>query len=261
MITKGRIQFIKSLSEKKNRNAKGVFVVEGAKSVAELLTSKLVIEELYITHEFAKKYEKEVHLAGKRHAEIQQYLKPQLIEAGELKHMSTLEATDSALAIVKQPKIADQDPVEIAKKNIVLILEQVRDPGNLGTIMRIADWYGVTHIYASAETVDMYNNKTIIASMGSFTRVTLEYVDIRTLIDKLYAAKLDIVASVLDGESSHTFAWPKKGALLIGNEATGLTENTKKLATYHVSIPRFGEAESLNAAVATAILLDTWKRG
>lgn len=260
MLTKGRIQFIKSLSEKKNRNAKGVFVVEGAKSVAELLTSKLVIEELYVTHAFAKTYEKEMHEAGKRHAAIQQYLKPQFVEAGELKQLSTLEATDSALAIVKQPKIDERNPVEIAEKNIVLILEQIRDPGNLGTIMRIADWYGVTHIYASAETVDAYNNKTIIASMGSFARVSIQYVDIRALIDKLYEAKLDIVASVLDGESSHTFTWPKKGALLIGNEANGLTENTKKLATYHVSIPRFGEAESLNAAVATAVLLDTWKR-
>lgn len=261
MLTKGRIQYIKSLTEKKNRNAKGVFVVEGAKSVAELLTSNLVIEELYVTHSFAKNYEKEMHEAGKRHASIQQYLKPQFVEAGELKQLSSLEATDSALAVVKQPKIETKDPVEIAKKNIILIIEHVRDPGNLGTIMRIADWYGVTHIYASTETVDMYNNKTIIASMGSFTRVTLEYVDIRVLIDKLYAAKLDIVASVLNGESSHTFAWPKKGALLIGNEANGLTENTKKLATYHVSIPRFGKAESLNAAVATAVLLDTWKRG
>ena len=130
MLTKGRIQFIKSLSEKKNRNAKGVFVVEGAKSVGELLTSTLVIEELYITHAFSKNYEKELHLAGKRHADIQQYLKPQFVEPGELKQMSALEATDGALAVVRQPKIADQDPVEIAKKNIVLILEHVRDPGN-----------------------------------------------------------------------------------------------------------------------------------
>lgn len=261
MLTKGRIQSIKALSEKKNRNAKGVFVVEGAKSVAELLTSELVIEELYVTHAFAEKYPTELHTCGKRHAAIEKYLKHQFVEPGELKQMSMLEATDGALAVVKQPKIEKIDPIKLAKEDRILILEHVRDPGNLGTIMRIADWYGVTHIYASAETVDMFNNKTIISSMGSFTRVVVEYTDIRVLIDKLYEAKLPVIASVLDGESSHTFEWPKNGALLIGNEATGLTSNTIKLATHHVSIPRFGKAESLNAAVATAVLFDTWKRG
>jgi TrmH family RNA methyltransferase len=254
------MQTIKSYSEKKNRNSAGVFVVEGAKSVAELLVSNLVIEELYVTHTFAEKYATELHTCGKRHAAIEQYLKHQFVEPGELKQMSALEATDGALAIVKQPKILAQDPVELAKTHKILILEHVRDPGNLGTIIRIADWYGITHIYASTETVDMYNNKTIIASMGSFTRISLEYIDIRALIDKLYHAKIPVIASVLNGENSHRFVWPTYGALLIGNEATGLTANTIKLATHHVAIPRFGKAESLNAAVATAVLLDTWGR-
>ena len=259
MLTKGRMQAIKSYSEKKNRNAKGVFVVEGAKSVAELLVSELLIEELYVTHEFAKKYEKEMHAAGKRHAAVQRYLKPQFVEAGELKQMSTLEATDSALAIVKQPKAEESDPIAEAKKGIILLLEDIRDPGNLGTIIRTADWYGVTHIYASVGTVDVYNNKTIIGSMGSFARVPVTYGDIRPIIENLNNNKIDTIASVLNGDNSHEFVWPACGALLIGNEANGLTENTLKLVGNAVTIPSFGKAESLNAAIAAGVLLDEWR--
>jgi TrmH family RNA methyltransferase len=260
MLTKGRIQAIKSFSDKKHRNAKGVFVVEGAKSVAELLTSELIIEELYVTHEFAKKYEKEMHAAGKYHASIQKYLKPQFVEAGELKQMSSLEATDSALAVVKQMKVVESDPATLAKTGMILLLEDIRDPGNLGTIIRTADWYGITHIYASIGTVDMYNNKTIISSMGSYARVTVTYGDIRPVIEKLYKNKIAVVGSVLTGENSHAFAWPKAGALVIGNEASGITTNTLDLIEHVVTIPSFGKAESLNAGVATAILLDEWRR-
>lgn len=260
MLTKGRIQAIKNLSDKKQRNAKGVFVVEGAKSVAEVLTSELMIEELYVTKEFAKKYEKEMHACGKRHAAVQNYLKPQFVEAGELKQMSSLEATDSALAIIKQPLQVETNPVELAKKGIILLLEDIRDPGNLGTIIRTADWYGVTHIFASVGTVDVFNNKTIIGSMGSFARVPVTYGDIRTIINDLNKNQIDTIASVLkNGDNSHEYSWPTSGALLIGNEANGLTENTLALVGNAVTIPSFGKAESLNAAIATAILLDEWR--
>lgn len=260
MLTKGRIQFIKGLADKKQRSAKGLFVVEGAKSVAELLLTNLIIEELYITHEFAKKYEKELHSAGKRQAAEQKWLKPQLIEAGELKQMSSLEATDGALAVVKQPEKVEIDIVTEAKKDIVLILEDIRDPGNLGTIIRIADWYGVKYIFASIGTVDMYNNKTIISSMGSFARVSLQYGELGPVLEKMKNEKVNTIASVLNGKNSHEYKWPLKGALVIGNEANGLSENTLELIDQQVTIPSYGEAESLNAGVATAVLLDEWRR-
>ncbi|MEN9604351.1 MAG: hypothetical protein RJB39_36 [Candidatus Parcubacteria bacterium] len=260
MLTKGRIQSIRSLSERKQRNAKGVFVVEGGKSVAELLMTDLIIEELYITHEFAKKYETELHAAGKRQAEVQKWLKPQLVEAGELKQLSSLEATDGALAIVKQPAKIEIDIVEAAKKDIVLILEDIRDPGNLGTIMRIADWYGVKNIFASVGTVDMFNNKTIIASMGSFARVNIQYAEVKALIQKCNENKILTIGSVLGGKSSHEYAWPKTGVLVIGNEANGIYEETRFLLKNTVTIPSYGKAESLNAGVATAVLLDEWRR-
>lgn len=260
MLTKGRIQAIKSFADKKQRNAKGVFVVEGAKSVAELLRTKLIIEELYITHEFAKKYEKELHAAGKRQAAVQKWLKPQLVEAGELKQMSSLEATDGALALVKQPEKIEVNIVEEAKKDIVLILEDIRDPGNLGTIIRIADWYGIKHIFASIGTVDMFNNKTIIASMGSFARVHIQYGDIKDLLESCNTNNVLTIGSVLGAKSSHAYAWPKTGVLVIGNEANGISAETQALLKNSVSIPSYGEAESLNAGVATAVLLDEWRR-
>lgn len=260
MLTKGRIQAIKSFADKKQRNAKGVFVVEGAKSVAELLMTELIIEELYVTHEFAKKYDKELHAAGKRQAALQKWLKPQLVEAGELKQMSSLEATDGALALVKQPEKVDANILDEAKKGIVLILEDIRDPGNLGTIMRIADWYGIKHIFASVGTVDMFNNKTIISSMGSFARVHMQYGDIRKLLKECNEGKILTIGSVLGAKSSHTYAWPKTGVLVIGNEANGISEETKELLKNSVTIPSYGDAESLNAGVATAVLLDEWRR-
>lgn len=260
MLTKGRIQAIKSFADKKQRNAKGVFVVEGAKSVAELLMTELIIEELYVTHEFAKKYDKELHAAGKRQAALQKWLKPQLVEAGELKQMSSLEATDGALALVKQPEKVDVNILDEAKKGIVLVLEDIRDPGNLGTIMRIADWYGIKHIFASVGTVDMFNNKTIISSMGSFARVHMQYGDIRKLLKECNEGKILTIGSVLGAKSSHTYAWPKTGVLVIGNEANGISDETKELLKNSVTIPSYGDAESLNAGVATAVLLDEWRR-
>ncbi len=259
MLTKGRIQSIKSFADKKHRNAKGLFVVEGAKSVAELLATDLIIEELYVTHEFAKKYEVALHAAGKRQAVLQKWLKPQLVEAGELKQMSALEATDGALALVKQPAKVEVDIVTEAKKDIVLILEDIRDPGNLGTIMRIADWYGIKHIYASIGTVDMFNNKTILASMGSFARVQIQYGDVKAVLAQMKAERVNSIASVLDGKNSHKHTWPRAGALVIGNEANGLSEDILDLAGDKVTIPSYGSAESLNAGVATAVLLDEWR--
>ena len=260
MLTKGKIQTIRSYADKKHRNAKGVFVVEGTKSVAELLKTELVIEEIYITHEFAKRYERELHAVAKRQAEKQIWLKPQLVEAGELKHLGSLEANDGALAVVKQPKIEATDLISIAQKDIVLVLEDIRDPGNLGTIVRIADWYGIHQILASVGTVDIYNNKTILASMGSYARVQVQYGDVKTFLKECGSKNILTIASVLDGKNSHTYAWPKNGVLVIGNESNGLSSDVLDLVKNKITIPSYGEAESLNAGVATAVLLDEWRK-
>lgn len=260
MLTKGKIQTIKSYADKKHRNARGVFVVEGAKSVAELLKTDLIIEELYVTHNFSHTYEKEIHETCKRQAQKQLWLKPQLIEAGELRHMGSLEMNDGALAIVKQPKIEQVDLIPVAQKDIVLVLEDIRDPGNLGTIIRIADWYGIKHILASVGTVDVYNNKTILASMGSYARVQIQYTDIKVFLKGCSSKNILTIGSTLEGKNSHAYAWPKNGVLVIGNESNGLSEDVLSLVKNKITIPSYGSAESLNAGVATAVLLDEWRR-
>ena len=244
MLTKGRIKLIESLKDKKTRSDKKLFVVQGEKSVAELLHSNFTITEMFGTKDFFSKYRlviKEKHIPF------------EIVEAGELKKLGSLEANDSALAIVRQKNSASTLP----NKGIILALSDIRDPGNLGTIIRIADWYGITHIVASKTTCDVYNPKTISASMGSFLRVEVGYTDLHNFLKQ---SKLDVYGAFLKGENVHKTNFPTDGVLVIGNESNGVEESIKSLITKSVTIPRFGGAESLNAAIATAIILDNWKR-
>jgi TrmH family RNA methyltransferase len=264
MLTKGKIVSLKSLSDKKERSKKNVFIVEGEKSVAELLLSEVIINELFITTDFAKKYEKELHECGKRHALVQKWLKPQTVEVGELNAITSLESLKnpcSAFAVADQFKKSELDGDEltqILKTEKVLVLDEIRDPGNMGTIIRLADWYGIKHIIASIGTVDIYNPKTISASMGSFSRVTVIYKNIEETLNILNAGKIDITASVLDGENANGYDWPKTGALIIGNESGGIGKDNLKKIKNKITLPSFGKAESLNASIACAVLLDRW---
>ena len=266
MLTKGKIQTLKSYADKKERNKRNVFLVEGEKSVAELLVSEMIINELFITQEFAEKYEKELKECGKRHAVLEKWIKPQLIEIGELAKISSLESVKnpcSALAVVNQfskTEMDDKKIIQILKSEKVIILDDIRDPGNMGTIIRLADWYGVKNIIASIGTVDIYNPKTISASMGSFSRVQVFYKNIADTVDLINQNKLNIVASTLNGQNANDFVWPKNGALIIGNEGNGIGKDTLKMIKNKITLPSFGKAESLNASLACGILLDRWNR-
>lgn len=263
MLTKGKIQTLKSYNDKKERNKKGVFIVEGEKSVAELLISDMIINELYITQDFAQRYEKELKECGKRHALIEKWIKPQVVEVGEIAKISTLESvknTCSAFALVNQftQDVDDEEIIEIIKNGKVLILDDIRDPGNMGTIIRLADWYGISHIIASIGTVDIYNPKTISASMGSFSRVNVVYKNINNIINMANKSKLNIFASTLNGQNANNFSWPKSGALVIGNESNGINRTILDNIKNKITLPSYGKAESLNAALACGILLDRW---
>ncbi len=177
-----------------------------------------------------------------------------------MKYLGSLEANDGALAIVRQPKTEVADLISVAQKDIVLVLEDVRDPGNLGTILRIADWYGIKNIFASIGTVDVYNNKTILASMGSYARVHIQYGDVRPFLKECGTKNILTIASTLDGKNSHTYAWPKHGVLVVGNESNGLSSDVLDLVKNKITIPSYGDAESLNAGIATAVLLDEWRK-
>jgi TrmH family RNA methyltransferase len=245
MISKNQIKLIKSLQNKKDRNDLGLFLVEGAKNTLELLNSDFQIKELFITEEFLTK--NEIALNEKN-------IKYNLTTQDELEKTGSLESNDSALAIVKQKDISN---LEIENNEIIIALDEIKDPGNLGTIIRIADWYGIKKIVASGDTVDFYNPKVISATKGSFIRVQIFYTDLEKFLSN---TKIPILGAFLGGENIHKFNFPKAGILVMGNESRGIGQEIEKCVTQKITIPSFGGAESLNVAIATAVILDNWKR-
>ncbi|MFV9551928.1 TrmH family RNA methyltransferase [Algibacter sp. PT7-4] len=238
MLSKSQIKIITRLKQKKYRQQEGFFVVEGVKTITELLQSNLELNKLYTTESFNINAKNEV-----------------LISETDLKRISFLTTPNKALAIFKIPK-----PKPIGKSGLVIALDAVRDPGNLGTIIRLCDWFGVTDLVCSNETVDCFNPKVIQATMGSITRVNISYVD---LVPFLKASDLPVFGAFMEGENVYRKELPKNGILVMGNEANGVTKAVEAVVTEKISIPRFGAlqvTESLNVATATAILLSEFRR-
>lgn len=237
-------KIIKSLHQKKYREETNKFLVEGTKSVVELLRSDYAIENLYATAPFMKDHEELIAKKGN--------IRLQTVDAAELKAFGTLEHNDGALAIAIQKKAH-------APKNtgIILALDDIRDPGNLGALIRIADWYGITDVVCSESCVDWHNPKVIAASMGSFTRVNGISMHLPSY---LASQKIPILGAFLNGKNVHTYAFPQSGILVVGSESHGISREVAKCITEKITIPSFGGgAESLNAAVAGAIILDRWR--
>ncbi len=245
MFTKAQASSIKSLHDKKYRQKTGLFLVEGEKNILETINSDYEIKTLLVTKSFYTKYQKII---------TNKKIQFEIVESGEIEKVSALESNDSALAIVKQK---EDSILNYNNDQIIIALDNIRDPGNFGTIIRIADWYGIKKIIASIGTVDLYNPKVISATKGSFTRVQVYYTN---LTDYLETSSMPILGAFLDGQNAHKFCFPKKGILLLGNESKGICEELKSLITKKITIPSFGQTESLNVAIATAILIDNWKR-
>jgi TrmH family RNA methyltransferase len=241
MISKAKVKYIKSLQVKKYRIEEQSFVVEGAKSVVELLNSDFVIVWVAATNEFIEQYEMPLRLS-----------KAEVITASfeQLSSLGSFQTNDAALAVAR---IKPNHPLSIGDEEIALVLDSIRDPGNLGTIIRTADWYGVKNIIASEETADFYNPKVLSASMGSFCRVSLQYV---SLVDYLTTVRTPIYGTFLDGIDVHTLSFSKGGLIVIGNESGGISPEVEILVSQKITVPRYGKAESLNAAMATGIVLD-----
>ncbi len=244
-FTTRQAKLIKSLHEKKNRALLGLFLVEGEKSVSELLNSDFEIDLLLTTTEFFDKFGEKVREKSNLFEIVSQI---------EIEKVGTFETNDSALAVVRQ-KI--NKSFEIGTSKIVLALDEIKDPGNLGTIIRIADWYGIKNIVASKETVNFYNPKVVTATKGSFSRVNIFYTDLKDFLSK---QKLPIFGAFLNGKNIHETKFPSSGILLLGNESHGISKEIEDLVTEKITIPKYGETESLNVAIATAIILDNWKR-
>ena len=236
-------KIIKALREKKYRQETKKFLVEGTKNVVELLRSDYKIDNLYITTEFRKSYTELI--------DTRKDARVQIVDGAELKAFGTLEHNDGALAIVIQKEIKIP-----TLSGVTLVLDDIRDPGNLGTLIRIADWYGIKNIICNDTCVEWHNPKTIAASMGSFTRVNGYYTVLPVFLKK---QKTPILGAYMEGKSVHSFAFPKDGILVVGSESHGISREVEKCITEKITIPKFGGAESLNAGVAGAIILDRWK--
>ncbi|RFS14698.1 RNA methyltransferase [Emticicia sp. C21] len=246
MFSKQQQKYVQSLQIKKYRQEHHSFLVEGAKSVLELLDSDFEVELLLCTSKFLVENEKK--------------LKKILVEEisqTELEKTSTLQSNDAAVAVVKMKLNLT---LQAGAKEFVLVLDDIRDPGNLGTILRIADWYDINKVICSDTTVDFYNPKVIAASMGSFTRIQTFYTNLQTYFDQISINKPAIIGTFLNNTNLHQFNFPDAGYIVLGNESNGIGEVVEKFVTDKVTIPRFGHAESLNVGIATAIVLDNLMR-
>lgn len=244
MLSKRLIKYFKSLQLKKYRRQERKFLVEGAKGVTELIKSGLEIEYLLLTPEFRTELEGDLTLRG----EVVEVNEKELIQAG------TFQSNNAGLAVACMPEEAT---LSIGEQELVLALDDIRDPGNLGTIIRIADWYGITKVICSKECADVYNPKVVNASMGSFTRVQVWY---EALSEFLKQTDHTVYGALLEGENIYQSQLKPSGILLMGNESKGIQPDLIPLISQPVHIPRRGGAESLNVSVATAVILDNFFR-
>ena len=240
MFSKSQIKLITSLAQKKYRNKHKLFLAEGIKVISELLDSKFPLHSLYTTENV---FDAE---SGKTFA----------IGEADLKKISQLKTPQKALALFEIPQTENLDAA-----GLVVALDGIRDPGNLGTIIRLCDWFGVEQIICSLDTVDCYNPKVVQATMGSISRVKIEYKDLPLFLSK---QALPVFGAFMEGSNIYQEELPSEGILVLGNEANGISEDIEKLVQRKISIPRFGKTqatESLNVATATAILLSEFRRG
>jgi len=243
MVTKNQKKLIRSLKLKKNRKKHGFFIAEGIKVVNEFLETDLVLEELYVLNSDVNLFNSvnDNKLIG--------------VSSSELEQISFLTTSQKALALFKIP-----NNLKIINEGLQVVLDDVQDPGNLGTIIRLCDWFGVTNLICSKTTVDCYNPKVVQATMGSLTRVNVIYTD---LVEYLKESKDPIFGTYMDGDNIYQSELPSSGIIVMGNEANGISKEITSLINNKLTIPRFGEnqkTESLNVATATSILLSEFKR-
>ena len=235
MLSKNQVKLIQKLHQKKYRNELNLFIVEGKKSINEFLQAGYTPQLLIATEAFT--------------ASVPQHLITP-VSKDELRKVSTLQNPDEGLAVFQQPKHKG-----ILQEGVILALDNVQDPGNLGTIIRLCDWFGVETLLCNTHTVDCYNPKVVQASMGSLTRVAVHYLDLAAF---LTTTALPVYTMDLEGENLYTATFPKDCILILGNEANGISSEVRALSNEVITIPRFSQhqrTESLNVAMAGAIIL------
>ncbi|PWK80463.1 TrmH family RNA methyltransferase [Mucilaginibacter oryzae] len=245
MLSKSQISLLKSLQHKKFRKEHGLFLVEGYKSVVEFVNTAYQVDTIYHTPAIAPKM---LNLSRK--------INFQEISLTDLEKISSLKTPQEVIGLVKMP-VWPALNYNTLKNRFSLVLDGVQDPGNMGTIIRTADWFGITNIICSEDTVDVYNPKVVQATMGSLARVNVHYTDLATTLPKI---NLPVYGAMLDGENMYATNFGSEGLLVMGNEGNGLRPKIQALISKKVTIPRVGHAESLNVAIATAILCSEIKR-
>lgn len=234
MLSRSESKYIQTLSHKKQRDAERLFVVEGNKLAGEVLNSNYIIAKVYATQSWMD-----------RNKEIE----ATVVSEDELQKISNLQTANDVLLIVE---MSPHQQIASFKNTLTLALDGIQDPGNFGTIIRIADWFGVQQIICSKDCVELYNPKVIQSTMGSFIRVNINYVDLDTTLQQ---ANVPIYGALLNGNDVKQILKPQEGILVIGNESKGIRTHILPYISNAISIKRLGGAESLNAAVATGILL------
>ena len=241
-LSKNHIKLITSLQQKKYRQKHQLFVAEGIKVVKEFLNSSFILDRIFVTDiDFL-----DDTISNDKIIKISEI---------ELKKISQLKSPNKVLALFQIP---EQD--EIIDNRLTVVLDEINDPGNLGTIIRLCDWFGVSQLVCSKNTVDCYNQKVVQASMGSLTRIPITYLDI---VDFVKNTELPVFTADMDGDNVYKTELPKEAVLVMGNEANGVSSVIMQLVKNKIAIPRFGniqETESLNVATATAILLSEFRR-
>jgi len=238
LISKSQIKLIRSLQQKKYRSKLKLFVAEGPKVINELLTAKFKLHSLYVTVE-----------------DLFTEVNSEIISDEEISKISFLKNANNSVAVFTIPE--QKKP---KKEGITLLLDSIRDPGNLGTIIRLSDWFNVSNIICSLDSVDCFNPKVIQATMGSISRVSISYCD---LTEYLSLNDLPVYAGTMDGKNIYKEKLPENAIVILGNESNGISDTLLNFTTHKIGIPRFGnnhQTESLNVAVATAILFSEFKR-
>jgi len=262
MISKNKLRQIKALEKKKQRRESGLFVAEGPKVVGDL-TGSFATDTIVATRDWLGSHRELLSAIGSQAGE-KSSSSPEIIEVDddELQRVSFLQHPQEVLAVMRIPR--DDIDESAIKSRLCIALDGVQDPGNLGTIIRVADWFGITDIFCSRECADVYNPKVVQATMGSIARVKVAYTDLAALLDRIADDDIPVYGTFLDGEDIYGKALSDNGLIVMGNEGNGISGEIARRVNQRLYIPNFPEgrttAESLNVAIATAITCAEFRR-
>ncbi len=251
MLSKNRIKWLRSLQMKKHRTAEGVFVAEGPKLVGELLAGGF--ECVYQVQ--STKY------VAERPQGATQPFPAELATEDELRQVSTVETPQGVLAVFRQP-CYEVDFLKAAKANLCLALDEVQNPGNLGTIVRLADWFGIGDVFCSQGCADVFNPKTVQATMGALAHVRVHYIDLAGVLERARQEGVKVYGTFLDGENIYEKRLANAGVIVMGNEGRGISAAVAQGVTERLTIPSWTDShvESLNVAIATAVVCAEFRR-